>query len=156
MSTSFPSVVLSSPRGFMKSPKLSLKLSMLLALFTMPIAVITLSSHPATASCTGSGPCNDVRLHGVCDTAECVTVEEAYQSGSNAVFRFAGGPGTDYYLVRYKTRNGEKQVENRSGRFTVKNIQPGYTYSISIKGCVKHFLSRSTCSRWVTASVAAR
>jgi hypothetical protein len=140
----------------MKSPKLSSKLPMLLTLFAMPIAVITLSSHSATATCTGSGPCNDVILHGVCETGECVTIEEARQSGNNAVFRFAGGPGTDYYLVRYKTRNGEKQVENRSGRFTVKNIQPGYTYSISVEGCVKHFLGRSTCSGWVTASVTAR
>jgi hypothetical protein len=138
----------------MKSIKLALKLSTLIALFAIPISVITIPNQPATAQCTGSGPCNDTNLQAVCDTGECVIINSAYQSGNKAVFKFSGGPGTNFFNVRYRnTKGGETQVENRSGYWTVNNVLPHRRYTISVQGCVSHTFSRSTCSGWSSRSV---
>jgi hypothetical protein len=138
----------------MKSIKLALRLSTLIALFAIPISVITISNQPATAQCTGSGPCNDTNLHPVCDTGECVIMGNAYQSGNKVVFKFSGGPGTNFFNVRYKnTKGGETQVKNRSGSWTVNNVLPNRRYTIGVQGCVSHFLSKSTCSGWSSNSV---
>src|SRR5690349_17565134 len=44
----------------------------------------------------------------------------AHQEGNKVVFNFTGVTGWDFYNVRYKAvGGGEKQVENRSGHFTL-------------------------------------
>jgi hypothetical protein len=138
----------------MKSIKLALKISTFIALFAIPISVITIPNQPATAQCTGSGPCNDTNLQAVCDTGECVIIGSPYQSGNKVVFKFSGGPGTNFFNIRYKnTKGGETQVENRSGSWTINNVRPNRLYTISVQGCVSHFASRSTCSGWSRDSV---
>jgi hypothetical protein len=79
-------------------------------------------------------------------------INHAYQDGNKVIFGFNHTSGWDYYNVRY----GVKQVENRSGSFTITNVQPNRIYRISVQGCSKHFLSRSTCSSWVSESVTTR
>ncbi|MBD2680812.1 MULTISPECIES: hypothetical protein [Nostoc] len=81
---------------------------------------------------------------------------EAYQSGDRVIFRFTGVTGWDFYNVRYPVRGGEKQVENRSGSFTFKNVQPNSVYTISVQGCNSHTFARSTCSPWSENSVTTR
>ena len=77
----------------------------------------------------------------------------AYQSGNKVIFQFTGVTGWDFYNVRYKVVSGEKQVENRSGRFTFNNVRPNRVYKLSVQGCNSHTLRRSTCSPWVEQSV---
>ncbi len=78
---------------------------------------------------------------------------ESYQSGDKVIFRFDAIKGWDFYNVRYRVRGGEKQVENRSGSFTLKNVRPNSRYTIKVQGCNSHFLRRSTCSEWSEKSV---
>lgn len=82
---------------------------------------------------------------------------ESYQSGNQVIFRFDGISGWDFYNVRYRVKGGgEKQVVNRSGRFTFKNVRANRIYTISVQGCNSRFLARSTCSPWVQESVETR
>jgi hypothetical protein len=138
----------------MKSIKRALKLSTLIALIAIPVSVITIPHQPATAQCTGSGPCNDVNAVPVCDIGECAIVNQAYQKGNKVIFKFSGGPGTNFFNVRYKnTKGGESQVENRSGSWTINKVLPNRRYTISVQGCVSHTFSHSTCSGWSRDSV---
>ncbi len=138
----------------MKPLDRTLNLSALIALIALPISALTLSHQPAIAQCTGSGSCNDVNAVPACDTGECVIIDRAYQSGNKAIFKFSGGPGTNFFNVRYKnTKGGESQVENRSGAWTISNVRPNRRYTIGVQGCVSHFASHSTCSNWSSSSV---
>ena len=77
----------------------------------------------------------------------------SYQNGRDVVFEFGNsGEDFDLYNIRYSTRNGTKQVENRSGTFTVHNTRSGASYEISVQGCRKRFLQSSVCSAWVHIS----
>jgi len=82
---------------------------------------------------------------------------EAYQSGNQVIFQFTGVSGWDFYNVRYRVRGGgEKQVENRSGRFTFNNVLPNRVYTLKVQGCKSRTFGRSTCSPWVEESVTTR
>jgi hypothetical protein len=78
---------------------------------------------------------------------------ESSQFGDQVIFRFDGIKDWDFYNVRYRVRGGEKQVENRSGSFTFKNVRPNSSYTIKVQGCNSRFLGRSTCSEWSEKSV---
>ena len=80
----------------------------------------------------------------------------SYQSGNKVIFQFTGVTGWDFYNVRYKVVGGEKQVENRSGRFTLNNVKPNRVYTLSVQGCNSHTFRKSTCSYWVAQSVTTR
>jgi hypothetical protein len=81
----------------------------------------------------------------------------AYQSGNKVIFEFNGVSGWDFYNVRYRVKGGgAKQVENRSGRFTINNVLPNRRYTITVQGCRSRFLARSICSPWVQESVETR
>jgi hypothetical protein len=81
----------------------------------------------------------------------------AHQEGNKVVFNFTGVTGWDFYNVRYKAvGGGEKQVENRSGHFTLNNVKPGRVYTLKVQGCNSHFLGHSTCSPWNEQSVTTR
>ena len=73
----------------------------------------------------------------------------SHQEGNTVVFSFTGVTGWDYYNVRYATPGGEKQVENRTGTYTFRDVQPGRRYTLRVQGCNKHVLAPSTCSPWV-------
>ncbi|BAZ40323.1 fibronectin type III domain protein [Calothrix sp. NIES-4101] len=81
---------------------------------------------------------------------------ESYQSTDKVIFRFDGIKNWDFYNVRYRVRGGEKQVENRSGSFTFKNVRPNSRYTIKVQGCNSRFLGHSTCSEWSEKSVDTR
>jgi hypothetical protein len=78
----------------------------------------------------------------------CFHYEYPQKSGNNILFKFDVGNENhqqwEYYNVRYR----EKQFENRSGKFTITNVQPKTNYKISVQGCNKNFLSSSSCSPW--------
>ncbi|MBX9252695.1 hypothetical protein H1Q63_01580 [Desmonostoc muscorum CCALA 125] len=137
----------------MKFKKLGFGLSALTALSAIPISIITMPlvlNQPVQAVCTTDG-CSDVRL---CPADRpCI---EASQSGDRMIFQFTNSGGWDFYNVRYPVRGGEKQVENRSGSFTFKNIQPNSVYTIKVQGCNSHTFRRSTCSPWNEESVTTR
>jgi hypothetical protein len=95
------------------------------------------STPNLTATCRGEEP-------------PCILRPDAYQSGNNLVFEW-GGSG-NVYNVRYPVNGGVKQVENRSGKFTFKNVQPNRVYKISVQACVTRFLSNSACTNWKTTS----
>jgi len=77
-----------------------------------------------------------------------------YQNGNSVVFEFTGVTGWDFYNIRYRTTGGqETQVENRSGIYTINNVQPDSTYTISVQGCNSRILASSRCSPWVQGSV---
>ena len=81
----------------------------------------------------------------------------SYQSGTDIVFEFNGvGTGFDFYNIRYPKDGGVKQVENRSGRFTFRNVRPNSVYTLSVQGCNKSAFTRSSCSPWVSESVTTR
>jgi hypothetical protein len=80
----------------------------------------------------------------------CITRPDAYQSGNNVVFTWSGAGNV--YNVRYPVSGGVKQVENRSGKFTFKNVQSNRVYKISVQACVSRFLNRSACTNWKTTS----
>jgi hypothetical protein len=104
---------------------------------------------PASSQILASTP----RLSATCkgEEAPCITRPEATQSGNNIVFTWS--MAGDVTNVRYQlAAGGEKQVENRTGRFTFRNVKPNSVYRISIQACEKHFLSRSTCTNWKTTS----
>lgn len=87
--------------------------------------------------------------------APCFTNQQ--QSGSSVTFWWnAGSERYDFYNVRYATAGGDKQVENRSGKYTFTNVQRGGNYKISVQGCVKHTLGHSSCSDWVQDSIRTR
>jgi hypothetical protein len=88
------------------------------------------------------------------ETAPCITPLNANQSGNKIIFRW-GGAG-DFYNVRYPVSGGETQVINRSGSFTITNVQPNRIYKISAQACVSHFLSKSSCTNWQTRSFTTR
>src|SRR5262249_757060 len=78
----------------------------------------------------------------------------AYQSCHTVLFDFSGINDWDFYNVRYRVSGGgERQVENRSGKYTINNARPAATYTISVQGCSSRFLGRSRCSPWVQESV---
>jgi hypothetical protein len=77
----------------------------------------------------------------------------AYQKCHSVIFEFNGVTGWDFYNVRHKTSNGEQQVENKSGTYTINNARPNSTYSISVQGCNSRALASSRCSAWVRESV---
>ena len=57
------------------------------------------------------------------------------------VFNFTGVTGWDFYNVRFAVAGGgEKQVENRSGHFTLNNVKPRRVYTLKVQGCNAHFL----------------
>jgi len=81
----------------------------------------------------------------------------AHQEGNKVVFNFTGVTGWDFYNVRYAVAGGgEKQVENRSGHFTLNNVKPRRVYTLKVQGCNSHFLGHSTCSPWNEQSVTTR
>jgi hypothetical protein len=94
------------------------------------------------------------------DTQGCAADRPCFngyrQSGNKVIFNFTGVTGWDFYNVRYATAGGVKQVENRSGRFTLNNTQPRRIYTLHVQGCNSHTLARSTCSPWVSQSVTTR
>ena len=78
----------------------------------------------------------------------------SHQVGNTVVFNFTGTCCWDFYNVRYaQVGGGDKQVENRSGTFTFKNVKPSSVYTISVQGCKSHTLAHSTCTSWTQASV---
>jgi Fibronectin type III domain len=80
--------------------------------------------------------------------------QSAYQAGNKVIFAFNGVTGWDLYNVRYaKVGGGEKQVENRSGSFTINNVRPNRVYTIKVQGCTTHTFGRSGCTAWVEQSV---
>jgi hypothetical protein len=89
-------------------------------------------------------------------SAEEPCFRAAYQAGSKVIFEFDGVRGWDFYNVRFAVAGGEKQVENRSGRFTFNNIRPNRKYTLSVQGCRSRTLQRSVCSPWVAESVVTR
>jgi hypothetical protein len=126
---------MNSSRNKAQLVSLSLSFSAISGMF---LSVITPHSMAGgTVGCSGETPC----------------INKAYQSGNNVVFEFNFIQDWDYYNVRYQVAGGVKQVENRSGKFTIKNVQPNRIYRISVQGCNKHFLRRSTCSPWTSDSV---
>jgi Fibronectin type III domain len=87
--------------------------------------------------------------------APCFTNQQ--QSGNSVTFWWnAGSERYDFYNVRYATAAGDKQVENRSGRYTFTNVHPGGNYKISVQGCVKPTFGHSRCSDWVQDSIRTR
>ena len=81
----------------------------------------------------------------------------AYQSGDKVIFKFTGvDGGWDFYNVRYKHGGGEKQLENRTGSFTLNGAKPNRVYTISVQGCNSHTFGHSTCSPWSMQSVTTR
>jgi hypothetical protein len=57
------------------------------------------------------------------------------QDGSRIIFDFTGDKSNwDFFNVRYATRSGEKQVENRSGVFTFNNVMPNLVYTLKVEG----------------------
>jgi len=95
------------------------------------------------------------------DTQGCAADRPCFngyrQAGNKVIFNFTGVTGWDFYNVRYaKAGGGEKQVENRSGSFTLNNTLPRRIYTLKVQGCNSHTLARSTCSPWVEQSVTTR
>jgi hypothetical protein len=95
------------------------------------------------------------------DTHSCAADRPCFngnhQSGNKVIFQFTGVTGWDFYNVRYaQAGGGEKQVENRSGSFTLNNVKPNRVYTLKVQGCNSHTLARSTCSPWVAESVTTR
>ena len=80
----------------------------------------------------------------------------ARQNGNTVRFQFDGVVGWDYYNVRYRKDGGEKQVENRSGHYTFRNVLPRRVYTLSVQGCDRRALQSSRCSPWVSQSVTTR
>ncbi len=77
-----------------------------------------------------------------------------HQEGNRIIFDFTRSKSNwDFFNVRYATRSGEKQVENRSGVFTFNNVKPNLVYMIKVQGCNSHTFGRSTCSPWVEETV---
>ena len=76
-----------------------------------------------------------------------------YQKDNSVIFNFTGVVGWEFYNVRYKTTSGEKQVENRSGTFTINNVRPNSIYTISVQGCNSRTFASSRCSPWEQGSV---
>jgi Fibronectin type III domain len=103
----------------------------------------TLASTPnLTATCRG-------------EPKPCITRPDAHQSGNSIIFTWSGAG--DVYNVRYRLASGgEKQVENRTARYTFKNVKPNRSYTISVQACVKNFLAESSCTAWKTASFTTR
>lgn len=138
----------------MEVKKLSFGLSIITALPVIPISVVTMPlvlNQPVQASDTGM-----FYACGGHDRGEPPCFTHAYQSGNRVIFRF-GGKGWDFYNVRYLTTGGkEAQVKNRSGSFTVTNVQPNRVYTIKVQGCNSHTFGRSTCSIWDEKSVVSR
>jgi len=111
------------------------------------LSVMTCLSLSFCQSAMAGGFGNDVKL---CPAGQpCIT---GYQSGNQIIFKFTND-GWDFFNVRYKVVGGEKQVENRSGRFTFNNVKPNRVYKLSVQGCNSHTLRRSTCSPWTEESV---
>ena len=81
---------------------------------------------------------------------------DSRQVGTTVVFQFNGVNSWEFYNLRYATTRGEKQVENRSGSFTLTNVSPRRVYTLKVQGCNSHTLARSTCSPWVQESVTTR
>jgi hypothetical protein len=82
----------------------------------------------------------------------CLDNLRGYQRGSNVFFEWSGTGHV--YNVRYKTTRGEKQVENRTGRFAIYDVSPNSVYSLSVQACYKPgVFSRSSCTGWQRASV---
>jgi Fibronectin type III domain len=85
----------------------------------------------------------------------CITRPDAHQSGDNIVFTWSGSG--DVYNVRYRLASGgDKQVENRTARYTFKNVKPNRLYTISVQACVTNFLAGSSCTAWKTKSFTTR
>jgi hypothetical protein len=123
----------------MKLPK-NKALILFLAFSAFPVISLSIITPHVmaggTVGCSGEMPC----------------INKAYQSGNKVVFEFNFIKDWEYYNVRYPVSGGVKQVENRSGKFTFNNVQPNRVYRISVQGCNKHFLRRSTCSPWASES----
>jgi hypothetical protein len=81
---------------------------------------------------------------------------ESYQAGNKVIFKFNGVTGWDVYNVRYLSGGRETQVENRSGSFTINNVQPNRVFTLKVQGCHKHTFGHSDCSPWVAESVTTR
>jgi hypothetical protein len=81
---------------------------------------------------------------------------DSRQIGNKIVFQFNGTPAWDFYNLRYVTPRGEKQVENRSGSFTLNNVAPFRVYRLRVQGCNADASGRPACSPWVVESVATR
>lgn len=78
----------------------------------------------------------------------------AYQACHTVNFDFSGIKDWDFYNLRYPVSGGgERQVENRSGKYTINNARPAATYTIKVQGCSSRTLRSSKCSPWVQESV---
>jgi hypothetical protein len=78
----------------------------------------------------------------------------SHQEGNTVIFQFTGTCCWDFFNVRYaQVGGGDKQVENKSGTYTFRDVKPNSVYSISVQGCTSHTLSRSTCTSWTRSSV---
>lgn len=90
-------------------------------------------------------------VHGCAAGQPCVL---GYQEGNKVIFDFKRHREWEFFNIRYATvGGGERQVENRSGRFTFTNVRPNRVYTLKVQGCNSNFLSRSTCSPWTEESV---
>jgi hypothetical protein len=80
-----------------------------------------------------------------------------HQEGNNIIFDLTRSKDNwGFFNVRYATRGGERQAQNRSGMFTFKNVQPNRVYTIKVQGCNSHTFGRSTCSPWIETSITTR
>ncbi|MQA18432.1 fibronectin type III domain-containing protein [Rugamonas rivuli] len=104
----------------------------------VPILMLAVLSGATWANCPDDRPC----------------FNGTYQQGDKVIFEFNGITGWDFYNVRYREKGGgERQVENRSGIFTINNVLPNRVYTISVQGCNSRTLAPSQCTPWVSESL---
>jgi hypothetical protein len=85
----------------------------------------------------------------------CITRPNARQFGDSIIFSWSGS-GT-VYNVRYPVAGGDKQVENRTGRYTFTRVKPHRVYRISVQACHKpSVFIRTSCTDWETTSFTTR
>lgn len=116
-------------------------------------AFLLLGLNLTVFACQGSaqGAFQGGDTQGCPDDRPCFN--QSQQVGDTVVFQFTAVGGWEFYNVRYAKDGGETQVENKSGHFTLHNVQPNKRYTISVQGCNSHLLGHSTCSPWSDSSV---
>jgi hypothetical protein len=121
--------------------------TILISAISITLAIVPLVlKHPVQAS--------EQDLIGICGDdgkSQCVHTGNAAQYGDKVVFTWKSD-NADFYNVRYRSGDQEKQVGNTSGSFTLKNVKPNSIYKIKVQACKSRFLASSKCSDWMEIS----
>ncbi len=85
----------------------------------------------------------------------CIT--ELYKAGSSLIIGWDGHENFTHYNLRW-SRPGKAETQHEvrggsSGSFRINNVNAGVRYTVSVQGCNRSFLSRSSCTPWYEDSI---